>query len=265
MTGVSSGIGRAVALDLLGRGWQVHGLSRRDPGISDAAFTYLHADLFLPTDMDLIGEYIKPLGLDALVHAAAVRGPVGPLRGSDSNAWQTCIQVNLMGTYELVRAVLPALEQGAAETGDARMLLFSGGGAFNPRPNYSAYAVSKAGVVSLMETLAAELQGTSVTVNCVAPGYVPTPIHGLPDAESSEMALAVACITRLLSPECRGLTGKTISAVHDAWTEITPETVEYLNANGMGSRDRRKIYPIEPNGVSTRLMEPYQIARKALA
>lgn len=242
VTGASSGIGKAVTLALLDQGWTVYGLSRTDPGIDHDRFMRLYADLYLPSEVDLAGRWLQRPGLDAVVHCAAVQGPVGPLRDSEPSEWQACIQVNLVGAYELVRATLPALERRAQQTGDSRILLFSGGGSFSPRPDYSAYAVAKAGVVSLMETLAVELDGSGITVNCVAPGFVPTPMTGHEeDGPSPEKEQAVACVLRLLAPQTRGLTGKTISAPYDDWESINPLTVDGLNASPQGTRTRTLV------------------------
>ena len=133
------------------------------------------------------------------------------------------------------RAVKIALRQ----SDDGRILLFAGGGAFNGRPDYSAYAVAKAGVVSLMETLAAEEQ--RVTVNCVSPGRVSTPMIGCPDAPSPEKDRAVACVMHLLSDQTQGLTGSTISAEYDQWDCITQENVESINDSLLGKRHRYRI------------------------
>jgi len=113
----------------------------------------------------------------------------------------------------------------------------SGGGAFAPFPNYSAYAVSKAAVVRLTETLAVELAPQGIAVNAIAPGFVATEIHDATLREGVERAgqehfeqtqrllrqgavpieRVVACLQFLLSDRAEGLTGKTISASFDPW------------------------------------------------
>lgn len=244
VTGASHGIGHEVARMLLAEGWQVIGASRTPPEIWNDAFNWAHVDV--RGNLGHLYDWLDE-GLDAVVHCAAIQGPIGPLSENDSAAWARTINVNLLGTHRIVRAALPALQ--CSE--DARILLFAGGGAFNPRPNYSAYAVSKAGVVSLMETLADELRHSTVTINCVSPGFVPTGIdpHAatlLADPDGSlAMARAVACVRHLLGPQARGLSGKCVSAEFDDWASITPLTVAGVNASVMGTRMRHTIQMVE--------------------
>lgn len=235
VTGASRGIGLAVARALLDDGWHVAGLARTRPAIVHPAFAWLEADLAEPPcrHADLGAD------IDAVVHCAAVR-PYGAL-DADPEAWAHAIRVNLLGAYHVARLALPGLR--ASE--DGRLLLFSGGGAFGPAPGYSAYAASKAGVVALAETLAAEEAGR-VAVNCVAPGFVATGIHrGTPEAgrpdDGAALSRVVACVRHLLGPATRGLTGRTISAVHDDWQALSAETVPAVMAGAMGTRDRHKI------------------------
>lgn len=234
VTGSSRGIGLEVARMLLGSGWEVFCLSRtRPPKDLDAPWIEVDVGRSAP-----LGPALSGLPLDALVHAAAIQGPVGPLAECDPAAWAETIRTNLIGTYNVVRAALPSLRRSA----DARILLFSGGGAFNSRPDYTAYAASKAGVVALMESLAEELRYTSVTVNCVAPGYVPTTMHAdTKDDDGEAMAQAVSCVRHLLGPAAHGLSGKTISAPFDDWRGISPLTVDRVNASVMGTRSRHPI------------------------
>ena len=254
VTGCSRGIGHALTLALLADGWRVHGVSRTLPLISDPLFSWGRVNFGSAYQVDFIRRDLQDDGpLDALIHCAATQGPVGPVDESDALAWSHAITVNLEGAYLAVRAALPYLHR----SDDARILLLSGGGAFTPRPRYSAYAAAKAGVVALAEALAEEERGR-VAVNCVAPGFVPTGMHGvtvaagreaagpawgetvrrLREADGSELARAVACIRHLLSDDARGLTGKSVSAEWDDWRSITAEAVPALNASRVWTRDR---------------------------
>lgn len=238
VTGASHGIGRAVAEMLLSEGWFVMGVSRTDLEIDRVVWWKAN-----------VAEYaeVEPLRhclFDAVIHCAAEQGPVGALQTSSPREWRQAVETNLIGTYNVVRAALPAL----LTASDGRILLFSGGGAFNARPGYSAYAASKAGVVSLMETLAAELRDTDVTVNCVSPGFVHTGFDphaaALPfDPDGSRaMARAVACVRHLLDPATRGLTGRTISAEFDDWENLSGlDRVRAVNDSTMGTRHRVPI------------------------
>lgn len=240
VTGVSRGIGEQVACALLSEGWRVFGISRTKPKIDQRHFAWHDADVSYISDMNAVASMFSVAGwhLDAVVHCAARQGPIGPMSENDPDEWWDTIDTNLIGTYNVVRAFLPFLRR----TADPRILLFSGGGAFNARMNYSAYAVSKAGVVSLMETLAAELRH-EVCVNCVSPGFVPTSIHQPPiqDDGGQRMAEAVACVMHLLSPACTGLTGRTVSAEYDDWRSINQHTIVSVNASTQGTRMRVPI------------------------
>ncbi len=254
VTGCSSGIGKAITENLLADGWGVWGVSRSEPQIEHEAFWWVEWD-FGEADQDLwaLRFCLGTEPFDALIHCAAQYGPIGPFETTRLGDWIETISVNLIGTAQVIKAALPRLRK----SDDPRILLFSGGGAFNPRPRYSAYAASKAGVVSLVETLAEEL-APEISVNGVSPGFVGTPIHkatlaaGPEQATDSEyaqallaetynpeaMARAVACVRHLLSPDTRGLTGKTISAPHDSWQSVTTADVESLNDSPLWTRTR---------------------------
>lgn len=265
VTGCSGGIGRAVTQALLDDGWRVVGVSRRVvPGLDrQARFVGCWGDLHFGAVAVPNLRRVSIEVLDAVVHCAATQHPVGPIRSSDQLAWAESIQINLIGTYHVVRGSLPYLERSP----DARILLFSGGGAFSPRPNYSAYAAAKAGVVALMEALAGELP-PGITVNCVAPGFVATPIHTVTLAagadvvgeqeyahanrpDTGQRAEVVACVRHLLSPAAARLTGKTIAVGWDPWDQITPATVPFFNSSDIWTRTRVKAQhvPIDSAGV----------------
>src|SRR4029077_8258329 len=76
------------------------------------------------------------------------------------------VEVNLIGVVHTCQAVLPQM----IENRSGKIIVLSGGGAAYARPNFSAYAASKAAVVRLVETLAEEVRDKNIQVNCMAPG-----------------------------------------------------------------------------------------------
>src|SRR5262249_14179050 len=107
-------------------------------------------------------------GIDVLVNCTGIVGPIGPLETLDVREWARTVEINLMGSVHLVRAVLPMMKQ----RGRGKIILFSGGGAAYGRPCFTPYSSSKAALVRLTETLAQELESTNIHVNAIAPGPV---------------------------------------------------------------------------------------------
>ena len=265
VTGCSRGIGLAVTKALLGAGWRVYGAARTAPDFADPHFRFIPADVADLASVEALRTEVEAdlngAALDALIHCAVVQNPIGLLEETDPAEWARSIQVGLIGSYNVVRLLLPYLHRSQ----DARVLLFAGGGAFSPRPRFSAYACAKAGVVRLAETLAEELADSTISVNCVAPGFVPTPIHqstlqagpALAGAEydrvirdvayddGSRLAQVVNCIQHLLSPFARGLSGKTVAAQFDDWEHLTPFTVPALMASDLWTARRINQLPAE--------------------
>jgi 3-oxoacyl-[acyl-carrier protein] reductase len=179
-------------------------------------------------------------GIDALVNCAGSLGEIGPVSETDSAAWWHTLEVNLFGTYLVVKHSVPLLERGQRP----RIINFAGGGAFNPYPNYSAYACSKTAVVRLTECLAVELRDKGIAVNAIAPGIVATELHratleagearagalqyrrtaALYDDGGRAVENLVRCVRVMLSPAMHDLTGKTISSNFDPWQTDTFQT-----------------------------------------
>jgi NAD(P)-dependent dehydrogenase (short-subunit alcohol dehydrogenase family) len=240
VTGGSAGIGAALVRALAADGHTVFACARR----ADALRAVTAGDTLARSHACDVGDeaQVRALlgwvgrhadALDGLILAAGSFGAIGPIDGTDSDAWWDTLRVNVFGTYLVVKHALPLLARGTRP----RVLTFAGGGAFGVFPRYSAYATSKAAVVRLSECLADELRERGIAVNAVAPGMVATEIHARtlaagPDAAGAEhyertrrmlaeggvpMEVPVACVRFLLSPDADGLTGKTISASFDPW------------------------------------------------
>jgi NAD(P)-dependent dehydrogenase (short-subunit alcohol dehydrogenase family) len=109
-------------------------------------------------------------GVDILVNAAAILGPIGRFDECPMGAFAETVATNLFGTCHFMRWALPGMER----RNFGRIINFAGGGAAYANPRFSAYGVSKTAIVRLTETVAAELTASDVTVNVVAPGAVAT-------------------------------------------------------------------------------------------
>ncbi|MBI5559848.1 MAG: SDR family oxidoreductase, partial [Deltaproteobacteria bacterium] len=108
--------------------------------------------------------------LDILVNSAGVYGPMGPIENVGWEEWVNAVNINLMGTVYLCRAVIGHFKK----RGYGKIVNLSGGGATKPLPYMSAYAASKAAVVRFTETLAVEVKDFGIDVNAAAPGALNT-------------------------------------------------------------------------------------------
>jgi NAD(P)-dependent dehydrogenase (short-subunit alcohol dehydrogenase family) len=107
---------------------------------------------------------------DVVINNASVLGPRLPLIDYPLDEWRPVVESNLDGAFFVTRSVLPAMTR----RGRGSIINVSSGAALPPRPNWGAYAVSKAALEALSLNLAAELAGTGVRVNIVDPGAMRT-------------------------------------------------------------------------------------------
>ena len=193
VTGSSSGIGAAVAARLLADGWQVQGLDRAAPTIAHQRFVPHAVDL---TDADACDARLATLLLvrspQALVHAAGVLR-TAPLGRLDPAAGALMWQLHVDAATRIANAVLPAMA--AAQAG--RVVLV-GSRIWRGLAGRSQYAATKAALVSLARSWAAEVAARQVTVNVVSPAATDTPM--LADPQRATSAPSVPPIGRLIQP-----------------------------------------------------------------
>ncbi|HSI12982.1 MAG TPA: SDR family oxidoreductase [Chthoniobacter sp.] len=236
ITGTSSGIGRHLAEKLSGAGHEVWGLARSS---QNAGFATSACDVSLWSEVENAQTQIaaKWPHVDVVICGAAIQGAIGPAMEVDPQVWSGTVRVDLDGTYFVLRAFWELLRRSPRR---AKVICFSGGGATKARPNFSAYAAAKTGVVRLVETLAVEWTGLSVDINAIAPGAINTAmtretvsrgpeLSGRGEFEAAQRQLAEggqsiekvwALVEFLLSEKSDGITGRLLSAQWDDWATL---------------------------------------------
>jgi NAD(P)-dependent dehydrogenase (short-subunit alcohol dehydrogenase family) len=270
VTGASQGLGLEIArkyrdagadLLLCARNAELLEQARRELAASAAPGQRIMAktaDVSRQDDVTtLVGAALEHFGrLDVLVNNAGVYGPKGGIGDVDWRDWVSAIEINLFGSILMCRAVLPHFKT----AGRGKIVQLSGGGATNPLPMISAYAVSKAAIIRFVETLAEEQRGHNIDVNAVAPGALNTRMldeileagpakvgqafydralkqhdsGGAPLERGAELAVFLG------SSLSDGITGKLISAIWDPWAEF-PQHLDELNATDIYTL--RRIVP----------------------
>jgi NAD(P)-dependent dehydrogenase (short-subunit alcohol dehydrogenase family) len=186
VTGGGSGIGAATARRFAAEGATV-AIFDRDAETAGAVAAEVHGHAYAldVRDGDEVAEVVDRVAqtvgqVDILVNNAGT-GDLRPLHTVDDKLWHRLIDVNLTGTFNATRAVIPFM----LETGGGTIVNVASVSGLAPTRNEAAYSAAKAGVIALTKSGALEY-GPTVRVNCVAPGHVRTPMTAvweqMPDA-----------------------------------------------------------------------------------
>jgi 3-oxoacyl-[acyl-carrier protein] reductase len=201
VTGAARGIGRAIAERLAAEGARVAAV---DVDAVDDVELAIRADV---RDEDAVAGAIDAAvarwgAIDVVVANAAVQ-----LTGSDDRAdrldravWQETLDVNLTGAFLTAKHGARAL---LASGGGAIVCVGSPAGAYGIAPGLQAYAASKAGMLGLVRTMAADYAGNGIRVNAVYPGITETPMNRwwIEDPAMREQVLAPVPLGRAARPE----------------------------------------------------------------
>jgi 3-hydroxybutyrate dehydrogenase len=191
VTGSTSGIGLAIARALafegasvmingFGDAEEIEAIRRELEASSGAQALYDGADL---GDAAAIEAMIKRCAHeltapDILVNNAGIQF-VSPVEDFPVERWEAILRINLTGVFHTTRLCLPAMR----ERGWGRIINTASAHSLIASPNKSAYVAAKHGVAGFTKTVALEAARDGVTVNCISPGYVWTPLveNQIPD------------------------------------------------------------------------------------
>ena len=202
------------------------------------------------------GAVAKFKRIDILVNNAGVYGPKGPIETVKSLDWIKAVEINLFGVFYGCKHVMGHMKRNKY----GKIINLSGGGATGPLPFISAYAASKAAIVRLTETLAAECQGFGIDINALAPGALNTRLldevlSSKPDQVGKDfyaralkqkkdggvpLETGVELSVFLASSLSDGITGRLISAPWDPWQKLAQRRKEL---NGSDIYTLRRIVP----------------------
>lgn len=203
VTGASGGIGEAIARALHGQGATV-GLSgtRREAldalqaSLGERAFA-LPCDLSEPAAVEALGPAAEAaMGrLDILVNNAGITRDGLAMRMKDED-WASVLDVNLTAGFRLARAAM----RGMMKRRFGRIVGITSVVGVTGNAGQANYAAAKAGMIGMTKALAQELASRSITVNCVAPGFIETAMTAALNDKQREAILASVPAGRLGSP-----------------------------------------------------------------
>jgi NAD(P)-dependent dehydrogenase (short-subunit alcohol dehydrogenase family) len=195
ISGGAGNLGRAVCAAFLEAGWRIlvalhhadakdalDGLKSAHPGRVSSCM------LDLTTERGAESAVIQAVQwggrLDAVVHGMGAWSGGARVGETPVGVWEAMIQVNLTSAFLLARAAVPRM----VERGGGSLVFVSSRAAREQRAKNSAYAVSKAGLLVLAETIAEEYRHEGVRANCVLPGTIDTPANrrAMPGADASK-------------------------------------------------------------------------------
>ncbi len=198
-------------------------------------------------DADALGAFVSAaeaeLGPVEIAVANAGITAITPISTITAEEWSALVDINLTGTFNLIRAVAP----GMADRRSGRIITVSSMMGRSANPGICGYVASKWGVIGLTKSIALELAASGVTVNAVAPGNVRTPmiendwfVHMMrPDLEAptfDDLALPLSTLHPMGVPwiEPGEITGAVLYLCSDAARHVTGSVID-VDAGASGS------------------------------
>jgi NAD(P)-dependent dehydrogenase (short-subunit alcohol dehydrogenase family) len=240
VTGASSGIGRAAAIELASRGHRVFAGARRAAALEELAAT-TPGILAVPIDVTdpdsvraavaRVDEVTDGRGLDALVNAAGY-ALTGPVEGLSREAIEHQFATNVFGVLEVTRAFLPRMR----ERRSGRVVNISSVLGRFALPGLGVYSATKFALESLSDALRMELSDFGVAVVLIEPSWVATDLAGASARQASEFSIAMEGYEELLT--------KTGAYVADQMSNngVSPEAVARRIADAAESAKPKSRY-----------------------
>lgn len=192
VTGASGGIGEAIAKKFAGNGYFVgvgyntnrgkaENLAKEIAGVS------VKADVSDEKSVSAaMNDFLLRAGrLDVLVNSAGIALPIKTLLDTTSKEFDKAFSVNVKGVYNCCKAAIPAMLDGGGSIINISSMWGVTGGSCE-----AIYSASKAAVIGFTKALAKEYAAAGITINCVAPGYIDTPMNDNLSDENKKLAIA---------------------------------------------------------------------------
>ena len=197
VTGASRGIGRAIAIELVRQGAKVVGTATTEEGARGISECGATGKVLQVKDAAQCDALVKELGdVLILVNNAGITRDNLALRMKDAD-WDEVMETNLKPVFRLSRAVM----RGMMKARWGRIINVTSVVGATGNPGQANYAAAKSGVVGMTKSLARELGSRSITVNCVAPGFIDTDMTRALPEEQKNALLAQIPLGRLGRPE----------------------------------------------------------------
>jgi 3-oxoacyl-[acyl-carrier protein] reductase len=205
VTGASGGIGNAIARVLHGAGatvaisgTRVEKLEELKAALGGERVHCVPCNLSIPEEVEKLVPAAEAAmgGLDILVNNAGITKDGLAMRMKDED-WQQVLDVNLTATFRLSRAAM----KGMMKKRWGRIVSVTSVVGVMGNPGQANYVASKAGIMGMSKSFAMELASRNVTVNCVAPGFITSPMTDVLNEKQREVILAKVPMGRLGSGE----------------------------------------------------------------
>ncbi|WP_078120206.1 YciK family oxidoreductase [Thiosocius teredinicola] len=226
VTGAGEGIGRAIALSFAAHGATVVLLGKtvaklesvydeiEAAGGPTPAIYPIHLEGATPHDYDELAASLQQAfgRLDGIVHNAAILPYLARIKDYEIEDWLKVMQVNLNAPFEITQICMPLLQASK----DASVIFTTDAVGHDGKAFWGAYGVSKFGIEGLTQILAAELENSTVRVNCIDPGATRTALRkrAFPAEDNSVLKTPDALAPLYLwaiGPDSKGTTGKRLS------------------------------------------------------